>query len=125
MPDHLHLLLFPIGESQIYEFMRDYKRFTAGRIIRQAKLEGITDWVNAFEAAGNETSRGENKLWQDDYWDKNIFSEQFLRQKLNYIHRNPVRAKLVEKPEDYAYSSYRNYVSNDHTLIEIDMGWTQ
>jgi REP element-mobilizing transposase RayT len=125
MPDHLHLMLFPIGESSLDEFMRDYKRFTAGRIVRQAKAEAMHKWVKAFEAAGNETKRGEHKVWQDSYWDKNIFSERFLRQKLNYIHRNPVRAKLVEKPEHYAYSSYRNYIANDNTLAEIDMGWTQ
>ena len=124
MPDHIHLMLFPIGESVLYEFMRDYKRFTAGRIVRQAKLENIQEWVDAFEAAGRETSRGENKVWQDSYWDKNIFSERFVRQKLNYIHRNPCRGGLVEKPEEYPYSSYRNYVANDHSLIEIDMGWT-
>jgi len=125
MPDHLHLMLFPTGESHLAEFMRDYKRFTAGRMVRQAKVESIKEWVNAFEAAGDETNRGENKVWQDSYWDKNIFSERFLRQKLNYMHRNPVRAKLVEQPEDYAYSSYRNYIANDNTLTEIDMGWTQ
>ena len=125
MPDHIHLLLFPIGDSALDAFMRDYKRFTAGRIVRQAQVEGIEAWVNAFKAAGDETNRGEHKVWQDSYWDKNIFSEGFLRQRLNYLHRNPVRANLVEKPEDYPYSSYRNYVFNDQTLIEIDMGWTQ
>ena len=125
MPDHLHLLLFPIGESKLDEFMRDYKRFTAGRIVRQAKVEGLAAWVQAFEAAGSETNRGEHKVWQDSYWDKNIFTERFLRQKLNYIHRNPVRADLVKDAGDYPYSSYRNYVAQDNTLIEIDMGWTQ
>ncbi|MCX6032960.1 MAG: hypothetical protein NT169_27195 [Chloroflexi bacterium] len=44
-------------------------------------------------------------------------------QKLNYIHRNPVRAGLVEQPEQYAYSSYRNYVNGDNSLIEIDRDW--
>lgn len=125
MPDHIHLLLFPIGESQLDEFMRDYKRFTAGRIARQAQVEGIETWVEQFKVAGKKTNRGENKVWQDSYWDKNVFSERFIRQKLNYIHRNPLRAKLVESPEHYPYSSYRNYVANDDTLLEIDMGWTQ
>lgn len=125
MPDHIHVILFPIGESQLGDFMRDFKRFTSGRLVRQVKVEGITEWSNAFAKAGEATNRGENKVWQDDYWDKNIYSEKFLRQKLNYIHRNPVRANLVAEPDGYPYSSYRNYTKNDHSLIEVDMGWTQ
>ncbi len=39
------------------------------------------------------------------------------------IHRNPVRAGLVEVPEAYAWSSYRNYVLNDETMIEVDRDW--
>ena len=53
-----------------------------------------------------------------------IYSEQFLRQKLNYVHRNPVRAGLAEKPEDYMHFSCRNYVYGENWLIEIDQEWT-
>jgi len=123
MPDHLHLLIWPYGESTISEAMHDYKRFTSGRLIRQATVEDNRVWLDAFRAAGQETGRGEHKVWQDSFWDKIIYSEGMLRQKLNYMHRNPVRAGLVERPEDYPYSSYRNYVLGDQTLIEIDMGW--
>jgi REP element-mobilizing transposase RayT len=106
MPDHIHLAIWPFGKSTISEIMRDYKHFTSGRIIRQAQVENITEWITAFRRAGQETGRSENKVWQDSYWDTNIYTEHFLRQKLNYIHRNPVRANLVEQPEDYPYSSY-------------------
>ncbi len=102
--------------------MRDFKKFTAVRIIRQAEAEGRTNLLDAFESAGEKTNCSKHKVWQDSYWDKNIFSERFLRQRLNYIHRNPVRAGLVENAEDYPYSSYRNYALGDHSLIEIDQG---
>jgi hypothetical protein len=117
-------MIFPFGSSAVDEIMRDFKRFTSGRVVRQAEVEGVQAWLDAFRDAGEETGRGEHKVWQDSYWDTNVFTERFLRQKLNYIHRNPVRANLVEKAEDYPYSSYRNYVRNDETLIEIDHGWT-
>jgi REP element-mobilizing transposase RayT len=103
--------------------MRDYKRFTSGRLKRQAEVEGNQTWLNAFREAGKGTGRGEYKVWQDSFWDKILYNERMLRQKLNYMHRNPVRAGLVENPEDYPYSSYRNYVLGDQTLIEIDMDW--
>ncbi len=124
MPDHAHILVWPQAEPTIPAFMRDFKEFTAKRIIRQAEVEQKQEWLAAFARAGDETQRSENKVWQDGYWDKNVFSETFLRQKLNYMHRNPVRAGLVEDPGLYPYSSYRNYVLGEQWLIEIDMGWT-
>ncbi len=123
MPDHVHLILWPFGSATPSDIMRDYKKFTATRIIRQAKVEQIEAWTSVFERAGLETGRSHNKVWQDSYWDVNIYSEPFLRRKLNYLHRNPVRAGLVENPEDYVYSSYRNYVYGESWLIEVDLEW--
>lgn len=123
MPDHLHLLIWPFGKATVSDIMRDYKTFTSKRLIRQANVEGIEDWVRAFKRAGQETRRSDNKVWQDSYWDENVYTERFLRQKLNYIHRNPLRAGLVEQVEDYPYSSYRNYELGEDWLIEIDQEW--
>jgi REP element-mobilizing transposase RayT len=123
MPDHIHLLIWPQGTSRVAEIMRDFKKFTAVRIIRQAEVEDRADWLAAFQQAGSQTGRSSNKVWQDSYWDTNIYTEKFLRQKLNYIHLNPVRAGLVEGPAEYPYSSYRNYMNGDESLIEIDRGW--
>jgi putative transposase len=123
MPDHIHVMIWPYGEAMPAEIMRDFKKFTAVRIIRQAEVEGNVDWLAAFQWAGEEAERSQNKVWQDSYWDKTIYSDQLLRQKLNYIHRNPVRSGLAERPELYAYSSYRNYVNGDDSLIEFDRDW--
>ena len=123
MPDHAHLMIWPQGKATISEIMRDYKKFTSGRIMRQADVEGNREWLAAFCQAGQITGRSDHKVWQDDFWDENVYTERFLRQKLNYMHRNPVRAGLVDQPEQYPYSSYRNYALGDESLIEIDQGW--
>ena len=123
MHDHAHLMIWPQGSATISDIMRDYKKFTSGRIIRQTEAEGNRDWLAAFCEAGKNTGRSDHKVWQDDFWDENVYTEHFLRQKLNYMHRNPVRAGLVEQPEQYPYSSYRNYVQGDESLIEIDQEW--
>ena len=123
MPDHVHLLLWPSGESTISDIMRDWKKFTATRLIRQATVEGNEEWCLAFQKAGRKTGRSSKKVWQDSFWDTNIYSERFLRQKLNYLHRNPVRAGLVDSPEDYVYSSYHSYVFGEQWLIETDREW--
>ena len=123
MLDHIHLLIWPQNEQAVTDFMRDFKRFTSGRITRQAKLEGKIDWVKKFEEAGDETNRADCKVWQDSFWEQDIYTQKFLEQKLNYIHLNPVRAGIVETAEDYPYSSYRNYYLDDNHLIEIDREW--
>ena len=123
MPDHFHLLVYPENEKSITDFMRDFKRFTSGRISRQAELEGKTDWLEHFRQAGNETNRAEMKVWQDHFWEVCVYSERFLKQKLNYIHQNPVRAGLVDEPGAYPYSSFRNYEMDNQSLIEMDMDW--
>lgn len=123
MPNHIHLLIWPNSEALISDFMRDFKSFTSKRIIRQAKVEKRTEWLTHFSDSGIETSRSANKVWQDSYWEMNIFSQKFVHQKLNYIHANPLRANLVEEPAEFPYSSYRNYVRDENWLIEIDRGW--
>jgi putative transposase len=59
-------------------------------------------------------------IWEKIFYDFNIYSHKKLLHKLNYIHNNPVRARLASKPTDYLYFSTRNYYLNDNSLIEID-----
>lgn len=124
MHDHLHLLLWPHDARLITDFMRDFKRFTSGRITRQAKVEGKTEWIEKFEQGGTVTDRAEHKVWQDGFWEQTIYTEDFLRQKLDYIHLNPVRAGFVKDPTAYPYSSYQNYYLENNQLIEIDSHWS-
>ncbi|MGB2800490.1 MAG: hypothetical protein WBC82_11690 [Dehalococcoidia bacterium] len=58
------------------------------------------------------------RLWQRGFYDFNIYSEETLFQKLDYIHNDPVRAGLVLSPADYEWSSYRFYISEECTLAE-------
>jgi hypothetical protein len=43
-----------------------------------------------------------------------------LFQKIEYIHYNPVKRGYVDEPEYWRYSSARNYLNDDHTIIEVD-----
>ena len=58
------------------------------------------------------------KVWQDGYHAKEIIKPAFFEEKLDYIHNNPVKDGIVEFPEDYLYSSARNYAELD-SLIDI------
>ena len=54
-----------------------------------------------------------------------IYSPEFAKEKLEYLHNNPVRAGLVRKPEDYIYSSATNYAEMESVLevILLDLKW--
>ena len=58
------------------------------------------------------------KVWQDGNDAQEIHTTAFLDEKMNYIHNNPIKAELVGRPEDYLYSSARDY-SGEKGLVEI------
>ena len=71
----------------------------------------IVGWIDVF-------TRKEQKfkVWQDGNQAKEIFSNKFLYEKLNYTHKNPVEDLIVANAEDYLYSSARNYAGLDSYL---------
>lgn len=56
------------------------------------------------------------KVWQEGNEAKEIYSNDFLDQKLEYLHQNPVRAEWVNEPEHYRYSSASNYADAEGLL---------
>ena len=112
MPSHLHLIISSRGE-ELSGIMRDFKKFTNKRIIKELKHinESRKEWLlNAFEKSGSKLKRISNyKVWQDGNQPKEIETNTFLDQKLDYVHTNPVEAEVVDEPENYLYSSARDY----------------
>ena len=77
--------------------------------------------LERFQKATESHSRNKNfQFWQYGNHAEEIFTLHFLWDKLNYVHFNPVRAGLVEKAQDYIYSSASNYV-NCKGLLEIEL----
>lgn len=63
------------------------------------------------------------KLWMDRFDDVVLYTRELMRVKVNYIHENPVRAGLVERAEDWKYSSARNYLISDDSMIHVKVDW--
>jgi putative transposase len=63
-------------------------------------------------------------FWQARYYDFNVFSARKHVEKLRYIHRNPVKRGLVEKPEDWQWSSFCHYATGERGIVEIESFWT-
>lgn len=77
--------------------------------------------LDQFQEAGSPLKRIKKyKLWQDGNQPKQLMTNPFMQQKLDYVHLNPVVDEIVDKPEDYLYSSARDY-AGDLCLIDIVM----
>jgi hypothetical protein len=100
--------------------MRDFKKFTSKQIIEtiinfpESRSEWLLDYFN--KACEHLKRKKTYKVWQDGYHAEICSSNTFIKQKLNYIHNNPVIDKIVANPEDYVFSSARNYADLDSEL---------
>ncbi len=102
--------------------MRDFKKHSADRILRQLKAEGNTGTLRVLANKVNQPEKQHHKVWEDDYNAKDIFSSEFLQQKMDYIHNNPCQThwKLSKTPEEYIWSSARFYFTEEPCIIPID-----
>jgi len=64
-------------------------------------------------------TRFDEFVWEPRYHDFNVFTEAKRIEKLRYMHRNPVKAGLVEHPEDWPWSSFNAYATNEAHPIKI------
>jgi putative transposase len=62
-------------------------------------------------------------LWQKRYYDRNIRDYAEFVEKLQYIHRNPVKRGLVERAEDWKWGSFRHYALHEECGVEIESQW--
>jgi hypothetical protein len=93
--------------------MRDFKKFTSNEIKKVLKEipESRRNWMLwLFESAGKNNSNNEAfQFWQQENHPIALTTPDFTKQKLNYIHNNPVTARIVDSPERYVYSSAKDY----------------
>jgi putative transposase len=124
MSNHLHMIAAASGEDTLSDILRDFKKFTSKTIIDTIKEipESRRDWMlNLFWYAGKNNNKIKYfKVWQDGNDAKEIHTTPFLDEKMNYIHYNPVRLELVANPEEYLYSSAKDY-SGEKGLINIEL----
>jgi putative transposase len=102
MPEHVHLLLGEPRQSSLSIALQVLKQQTS----RKLKL------------------LREAQFWQPRYYDFNVHNEEKRIEKLSYMHRNPVKRGLVDKPEDWPWSSFRHYATGETGAVEIESQWT-
>jgi len=102
MPEHVHLLVNEPERGCLAQMLQSLKQSVARTL--------------ALRAA--------DSFWQARYYDFNVWSEGKSVEKLRYIHRNPVVRGLVERPEDWPWSSFRHYLTSADGVVEIESQWT-
>ena len=123
MSNHVHTI-WTATRNNLSDILRDFKTYTSKAITTSIKNEPESrrEWLlYMFGFFANGTNANEYyKVWTSDNHPEEIYSEAFLKQKMNYIHENPVRAGWVRRPEDYLYSSAIDYAGGKG-IIEIDL----
>jgi REP element-mobilizing transposase RayT len=66
-------------------------------------------FLNQFSYFGKKSKNIENQFWKHDRHPFYLFSEEMIAQKVNYIHKNPVEAMIVENASEYIFSSAVDY----------------
>jgi len=104
MPNHLHVITdLTLIPSKILQFING---IVSRRVIDHLKEHGHNASLRKLKREGGAHGY-KYSLWEHHNNALPIFSESMFMQKLNYTHQNPVRAELVERPEDYRWSSVR------------------
>jgi putative transposase len=122
MPEHVHLLL---SEPQ-----RDVSGGVTAPLKPKDGLNGppVHTLAEALKSLKQGVSRrligDAEHFWQKRYFDLNIRNYPQFVEKLRYIHRNPVKAGLCERPEDWEWSSFRHYATGCEGRVEIESEWT-
>ena len=102
MPEHVHLLISEPERGTLSKALQMLKQNTAHML---------------HPAEGS-------PFWLPRYYDFNVWSEAKRVEKLRYMHRNPVKRGLVERPEDWLWSSFRHYASGVEGVVKIESQWT-
>lgn len=105
--NHLHLITCCEPPNKLSDVLRDFKKFTSKQIfvaIQKHPQESRKSWMTWLLKEGNDI-----QFLEPDNHPVEINSNKFFLQKLNYIHQNPVRARITDMEEAYLYSSARDF----------------
>jgi REP element-mobilizing transposase RayT len=108
MSNHLHAILACREGFELSNALRDMKKFTATAVVEaiaENPRESRREWLLWLLRPRNAQGQPFVRFWQEGIHPEEIRTEKFFRQKMDYIHLNPVRAGVVERIEEYRYSS--------------------
>ncbi len=119
MPEHVHLIVHPReAEYDIADIRKAIKAPVGSKAIKYLLAEA-PDWIPRITRKRGKTT--ERLFWQSSGgFDRNVIEPGTLMNMIDYIHMNPVRRGLVEKPKDWKWSSAAWYLVGGNVPIHLD-----
>ena len=116
MPEHVHLLIGePLSETPS-TVVQSLKLRVSKRLRRKSPKTSGGHGALPFRDAETELPQ----FWQRRFYDFNVWSAAKRREKLEYMHRNPITRRLVKDPKDWMWSSYSAYSGKGAVVVGID-----
>lgn len=115
MPDHFHLIVNP-RDGNIRRLTGAMKSLAARRIVAVAQY--VSFLRDQPDADGST-----HQVWQESFKDFPLWSEWLIWQKINYIHANPISAKLVKSTREYRWSSFGSFYFGESEPVLVDKEW--
>ena len=124
MPTHLHAILFDteFNPERLKSTLDDMRKFTGRQLLDHAASQLPKSFSEVFEKhAGKDRKR---RFWQPTQHSLGIFSNEFWKPKMDYLHENPCRKGLVLRPEDWRFSSARFWLTEEPNEVQLShLGW--
>ena len=126
MTSHVHMIVGRQGDNNLEHIIRDLKSFTSRHIrleIEACNFESRKDWMmSMFHRAGIGNSNNKDfQFWIQGSHPIQLSTVEMMRQRLDYIHNNPVTAGFVCEPQHWKYSSAHDYCGGKQGLIDLVM----
>ena len=123
MPNHFHSVIKVHSGRTISKCIANLKRITSRQVTEWLEARGCYDLLEKLHRAAADEPARDCKIWKPRFDCLVLQTEKVLRQKIEYIHNNPVKKNLVEDCANWAYSSARNYAGREDVLLEVDTQW--
>jgi len=118
MPEHVHLLVSEPGKGTPSTLLQKLKRRVSWKLRKRGRSIHPRQMRLPFE----ESTEPVRAFWQARFHDFNVYSEGKRIEKLNYMHENPLKRKLVRHPKEWPWSSWGFYAGAAKVLVQIDAG---
>jgi REP element-mobilizing transposase RayT len=117
MPNHFHMVC---KCNELKNAIQSLKSYTAKQIIKNLEKDNNEDILYKLkETKSGYKTESDFQVWQEGYHPQQVKDLEILNQKIEYIHLNPVRKNLVDRPEDWKYSSAGFYLKGEDCGLEI------
>jgi putative transposase len=117
MPNHIHLLIGEPAKGTPSTVMQVLKQRVSRRIRRKPRKKMPSQQLRLPFRHAHDFLR---QFWQSRFYDFNVWSQTKFVEKLQYMHMNPVKRKLVAHPKDWPWSSFLFYAKKESGLVRID-----